>query len=78
MAPRKSNQRTVYLADEALEHLSDAESLSARISGIVLRYQRIVAASMPRLAHDQWCAVADANNGCGIDDIIGQAVSNCR
>jgi len=68
MAPRRHNQRTVYLADAALDYLADAESLSGRLSGIVLRYRWLMEASMPRLSRAQWCAIADANNGSGVLD----------
>jgi hypothetical protein len=72
MSPRRHNQRTVYLADAALDYLADAESLSGRLSGIVLRYARLMRTSLPQLNRNQWCAICDANNGCGIDDLVGE------
>ena len=61
-------KRSVYFSDAALEYLKDAEVLSSRLVGILLRYREIVRRELPVLSRAEWCAICDANNGC--DDLL--------
>lgn len=65
MSPR----HTLHLPDTVLEAVGKSDSLSARISNIILRYRAIVREAMPELTVAQWCAIVDANNGTVIDDL---------
>lgn len=65
MSPR----HTLHLPDAVLETVGKSDSLSARISNIILRYSAIVREAMPELTVAQWCAIVDANNGAVIDDL---------
>lgn len=63
-----ADRKTIYIPDAAAAYLADAEALSSRIAGIVLRYKEMVGRSLPKLSKAQWCAIADANNGT--DDLL--------
>lgn len=60
-----AERKTIYLPDPVVEYLADAESLSGRISGVILRYKELCARHLPQLTRNEWCAICDANNGCG-------------
>ncbi|NCC36391.1 MAG: hypothetical protein EOM24_30925 [Chloroflexia bacterium] len=65
MSPR----HTLHLPDAVLETVGKTDSLSGRISNIILRYRAIVREKMPELTLAQWCAIVDANNGAVMDDL---------
>lgn len=67
-----AKRTSIYLPDAVSAYLADAESVSSRIAAIILRYQRLCRESLPALSREEWCAVCDANNGCGFEDSAGE------
>ncbi len=65
-----SRRTTIYIPDHAepvIGPLGSADSLSGRVTTILLRYQEILDRSRPQLTEAEWLAIIDANlaHWCG-------------
>lgn len=62
-----AKRNSIYLPDHIGEYLKSfgENSLSGSIATLLDRYKAITAAACPELTVAEWCAICDANNGCG-------------
>lgn len=63
-----AKRNSIYLPDHIGEYLKSfgENSLSGSIATLLDRYRAITADACPELTVAEWCAICDANNGCGV------------
>ena len=69
---------TIYIPDKISEFIAGygENSLSGALATLIERYRIIVADNTPELSEQEWLAICDANNGCGIWLTAGGDVDN--
>ena len=61
-------RNSIYLPDNLSEFIRSfgENTLSGSIATLLNRYIEITQAACPELPIAEWCAICDANNGCGV------------
>jgi len=62
-----ASKKTIYLSDQVEQVLGNPDSLSGRISSIVLRYGEIMRLECPELSVNEWMMICDILNGTILD-----------
>lgn len=64
-----SKRTSIYMPRETRAFLTaygEENSISGSIAAIIKRYDEITREAMPALAENEWCAICDVLNGCGV------------
>lgn len=63
-----AKKTTIYIPDKIMDYIAryGENSLSGAITTLIERYSKLTAEATPQLTLGEWCAICDANNGCGI------------
>lgn len=63
-----AKRTSIYLPDHVGEFIRGYgdNSLSGSIATLLDRYRAVTADACPELPLAEWCAIVDANNGCGV------------
>lgn len=63
-----AKRTSIYLPDQVGDFIRSygENSLSGSIATLLERYRAITTGACPELRMAEWCAIVDANNGCGV------------